>query len=402
MKHILIIAISFSSSLLSFGQLSNFNTITTAVPFLLINPNAQSMGIGDIGVVASSEYYESGLTHNPALLSRNEKLIGCKFSYKPWLRNYVPDINMIDAAFYYAFSKKITLGYSFNYFSLGDITYTDVNGNQIGMFRPKEYYYNLRYAQSLSPNFSLGVGLKYIVSNLTNNIYINGEATHAGKAIAGDIGFDYRKEIAKRETSSWRYDIGASLLNMGNKVKYIDTGGGDFLPMQFSLGTMWTFNKDINSSIRYSIDMAYQCEKLLVPSPPTYGFYNGNRTIIAGKDPNVSVFNGAYQSFYDAPGGSSEEFSEIIHKVGIENRIVFNKESSIALGLGHFSENVRKGNRNYFNVGIGVKYKSVYLNFSKILIYRGYDQNNDLAYFVGPYSSNITIGYKYTFKEKID
>lgn len=63
----------------SYGQNSNINTITTAVPFLLINPNAQSMGIADIGVVAASEYYESGLTQNPALLSRNEKVIGLNF-----------------------------------------------------------------------------------------------------------------------------------------------------------------------------------------------------------------------------------------------------------------------------------------------------------------------------------
>src|SRR5688572_13280297 len=78
------------------------NIINTAVPFLLINPNAQSMGIADIGVVSSREYYESGLTQNPALLSRNEKVAGVKISYKPWLRMLVPDINMYDAGFYYS------------------------------------------------------------------------------------------------------------------------------------------------------------------------------------------------------------------------------------------------------------------------------------------------------------
>jgi len=57
-----------------------------------------------------------------------------------------------------------------------------------------------------------------------------------------------RKEIAKKETSFWRYDIGASIVNMGNKINYLDTGNGDFLPMQLALGTMWTYNKDVNTN----------------------------------------------------------------------------------------------------------------------------------------------------------
>ncbi|MES2395296.1 MAG: type IX secretion system outer membrane channel protein PorV [Bacteroidota bacterium] len=387
----------------SHGQNSNINTITTSVPFLLINPNAQSMGIADIGVVAASEYYESGLTQNPALLSRNEKVIGAKFSYKSWLRHLVPDINMIDANFYYALSKKITLAYSFNSFSYGDISYTNINGNEIGTFKPKELYHNLRYAQSLSPNFSIGLGLKYIVSDLTNGIFINGQPTHSGKAIAADIGLDYRKEIAKKETSFWRYDIGASVVNMCNKINYLDTGDGDFLPMQLALGTIWTYNKDVNTNTRYCIDLAYQCEKLLVPTQPKYSIdANGNRTIIAGKDPYVSVFNGAYQSFYDAPDGASEEFAEIIHKIGIENRFVFNKESSIALRVGHFNENLRKGDRKYFNVGIGGKYKFIYLDAGMILLYKSGNIAGQPVYTLGlqhPYSLNLTIGFKYTFKE---
>lgn len=364
------------------------------------------MGIADIGVVAASEYYESGLTQNPALLSRNEKVIGAKFSYKSWLRHLVPDINMIDANFYYAFRKKITLAYSFNSFSFGDISYTDINGNVTGTFKPKELYHNLRYAQSLSPNFSIGLGLKYIVSDLTNNAFFNGQPTHSGKAIAADIGFDYRKEIGKKETSFWRYDIGASVVNMGNKINYLDTGDGDFLPMQLALGTMWTYNKDVNTTTRYCIDLAYQCEKLLVPTQPKYSLdVNGNRIIIAGKDPNVSVFNGAYQSFYDAPEGASEEFAEIIHKIGIENRFVFNKESSIAFRVGHLNENLRKGNRKYFNMGIGGKYKFIYLDLGMILFYKWYNENGKPAYISGmkhPYSLNINIGFKYTFKDSSD
>jgi hypothetical protein len=383
----------------------DMNTITTAVPFLLINPNAQSMGIGDIGVVAATDYYESGLTQNPALLSRNEKVMGVKFSYEPWLRQLVSDLKIINGSIYYAFNKKITLGYSYNLFSLGQVVFLNANGTPVGgTIHAKEFYHNLKYAQSLTPNLSVGLGLKYIASDLTNNQPMNGEPTHVGRAIAGDLGVDYRKEIAKKETSFWRYDLGVSVLNMGNKIRYTDTAHGDFLPMQLCLGTMWTYNKDVNSTIRYSLDLAYQCEKLLVPTPPVYAFDNtGRQYIAAGKDPDVSVVKGALQSFNDAPDGMREEFEEILHKVGVENRLTFNKESSAALRLGFLNESRRKGNRSYFDLGVGGKYKFIYLDFAMIVPYRQRSPLNP-NYFSGvkpPYSFNVTFGFKYTFKEKV-
>lgn len=397
MKKICSLFIFVLSFQTNFSQNNDLNVITTAVPFLLINPNAQSMGIADIGVVAAEGYYESGLTQNPALLSRNEKVVGVKTSYKPWLRNLVPDINMFDFSTYWAFSKKSALGYSYNRFSLGSVTYTDANGSVIGVGNAWEFCHSLKYAQSITPNLSIGLGVKYIQSNLTNNMNINGKQSHPGKSIAADIGLDYRKDIAKKETSFWRYDIGASIVNMGSKIKYVDSTTGDFLPMLLSVGTMWTFNKNVDADLKYCVDFAYQFEKLLVPTPPTY--YTdiaGNRTIVEGKDPDVSVFKGAVQSFYDAPDGANEEFAEVIHKVGIENRLVFKERSSIAIRAGYFDENRRKGDRKYFNVGAGIKIWFIYLDGGIILYYKQNDQFQSAMNH--PFSWNVTLGYKYTFK----
>jgi hypothetical protein len=369
------------------------------------------MGIADIGVVAASGYYETGLTQNPALLARNEKVIGGKLSYKPWLRHLVADINILDANLYYSINKKITVGYSFNFFSLGTITFTDNNAQKIMTARPKEYYHNFRYAQALSPNFSLGVGLKYIVSDLTNNQPVNGTPTHKGRALAADFGLDYRKEFAKTETSFWRFDIGLAIQNMGNKVKYVDndTVDSDFIPMQLAIGAMLTYTKDINENVRYSIDVAYQAEKLLVPTPPIYATdlngsiqYDsfGDPIILAGKDPNVSAISGALQSFNDAPSGRKEELNEIIHKVGMENRFTFNNAWTAALRTGFFHENELKGNRVYWNIGLGVRYKFIYLDFATILRYKERQFKGDPINVSGikyPYSYNITIGFKHTF-----
>lgn len=412
MKKKLTIIIFLFLSQNTYSQNNQINTITTAVPFLLINPNSQSMGIADIGVVAAYGYYESGLTQNPALLSRNEKVIGGKVSYKPWLRQLVPDINMFDANFYFAFSKKSAIGFSYNLFSLGDITFTDINGNTIGQYRPVENCYKLNFAQSIIPNLSIGLGTKLIRSDLTGGTYINGQATHMGIAIAADLGIDYRKEIAKKERSFWRYDLGASILNMGNKIQYSAISNPyNFLPMQLAFGTMWTYNRDISSHVKHCIDFAYQLEKLLVPTPPIYApDGNGGYEIVKGKDPDVSVLKGAFQSFYDAPGGAKEEFREIVHKLGIENRIIFNGTSSIALRLGYFNESKYKGNRKYATMGLGGKIFDFYLDAGINLLYKGYYNNytgghyyelityqSDIVNFP---SWNFTVGYKYTFKQK--
>lgn len=403
----------------NYSQNNRVNTITTAVPFLTINPNSQSMGMSDIGVVAALGYYESGLTQNPALLSRNEKVIGGKVSYKPWLRQLVPDINMYDLSFYYAFTKKSALGLSCNRFSLGDVTLSDINGNTIGWYRPLESCYKLNFAQSLTPNLSIGLGTKLIRSDLTGGTYINGQATHIGIAIAADLGIDYRKEIAKKEKSFWRYDLGASIVNMGNKIRYSDVGKGDFIPMQLALGTMWTYNWDISPYLRYCIDFAYQLEKLLVPTPPIYAIDstgqlvsdgNGGYQIVSGKDPNVSVFKGAYQSFYDAPGGTKEEMREIIHKFGIENRMMFDENSSVAIRLGYFNESKYKGNRKYLTMGMGGKFMGFYLDAGINLLYKGFYGGNYSSNYqeiivyqsdiINFSSWNFTLGYKYTFKEQ--
>lgn len=385
----------------NYAQNNQMNTITTGVPFLLINPNSQSMGIGDIGVVAASGYYESGLTQNPALLSRNEKVIGGKVSYKPWLRWLVPDINTYDAAFYFAFSKKSALGFSYNLFSLGDITFTDINGNTIGQVNANESCYKISFAQSITPNFSVGLGTKLVISDLTGGVFINGSPTKPGIAIAADLGVDYRREIAKKEKSFWRYDFGASVVNLGNKISYSYTGNtnnANFLPMNLSIGTLWTYNREFSFNVRYCIDLTYQVEKLLVPTPPIYARDsvgnsipdgNGGYKITSGKNPNVSVVQGVFQSFGDAPGGAKEELQEIIHKFGIENRVVFNENSSIAMRLGYFYESKYKGNRKLLNVGIGGQILGFYLDFGKTIA-----STNTAS------TWSINLGYKYTFKSK--
>ena len=75
MKKILILFLSVTLSLNSFSQDvdyddilgGNLNTITTAVPFLLISPDSKSGAMGDVGVATTPD--ASSMHWNPAKLA---------------------------------------------------------------------------------------------------------------------------------------------------------------------------------------------------------------------------------------------------------------------------------------------------------------------------------------------
>jgi hypothetical protein len=99
--------------------------------------------------------------------------------------------------------------------------------------------------------------------------------------------------------------------------------------------------------------------KLLVP---TNAITSGD-TIISGMDPNVSPIVGMIHSFYDAPGGFSEEMSEINIAAGIE----YWYAQQFALRGGFFYESENKGNRKYFTLGAGFRYNILGIDFSYLI-----------------------------------
>ena len=127
-----------AQSQLTRNQLNGgINTITTAVPFLLIAPESRGGGLGEAGAASTPDAYS--MHWNPAKLAFIDKKIGLSVSYTPWLRALVPDINLAYLTGYYKLDKDKAIGASLRYFSLGDITFTDVIGTPIGQFRPNEF-----------------------------------------------------------------------------------------------------------------------------------------------------------------------------------------------------------------------------------------------------------------------
>lgn len=351
------------------------NTITTAVPFLMISPDSRSGGMGDVGCATSTDV--NSIHWNPSKLGFADKKMGIGVSYTPWLRALVPDINLAYLSGYYKTKKSGTIGASLRYFSLGDITFTDVNGATIGQYRPNEFAIDVAYGTKLGKNFSAGGAVRYIYSNLTGGIDVQGQSTHAGQSVAVDVSVLYKKEKVKLGDKKATYGIGLNISNIGAKMTYSDrngNGNSDFIPINMRLGGSLSVNLDDYNTITLSAD----ANKLLVPTPPVYEIAtdslgnptgevkrdaDGNPIIAEGKDPNRGVAEGIFGSFSDAPGGAKEEFHEINYAVGLE----YWYNHLFAVRAGYFYEHPLKGNRQFFTLGAGVKYNVFGLDFAYLI-----------------------------------
>jgi len=331
------------------------NTITTAVPFLQIVPDARGGSMGDVGVATTPD--NGSMFFNPAKYSFAEKKMGVAISYVPWLKKLVNDINLGHLGGFYKIDKSNTIAASLRYFSLGNITFTNEDGVSQGDYQPHEYSFDLAWSRLLSKNFSMAIAGRYIYSNLTLGQYVGGESSKAGQSVAADIALYYRKPLKISGVKKTELAFGMNISNIGAKISYTQSTRKDFIPTNLRLGTAINLDIDEHNSFSLGVDF----NKLLVPTPPIYQIDSlgnnakdpsGNYIIESGMDPNVSIVSGMFQSFYDAPGGFKEEMREINWSVGLE----YWYEKRAAIRMGYFYENQTKGDRQYFTAGIGLRY----------------------------------------------
>ncbi len=341
------------------------NTITTAVPFLLISPDSRGGGMGDVGVATTPD--ANSMHYNPSKYAFIDRDMGFSISYTPWLRNLIDDIHLLYASGFLRYDKKQTLAASLRYFSLGDIIFTDVVGNTTGQYKPNEFAFDLAYSRLLSRNFSGSITLRYIHSDLTGGTYVDGIESHPGNAVSSDVSFYYQNEMSLLDKDGL-FAWGINLSNMGSKISYTENAEKDFLPANLKLGAAYTMEIDEYNKLMLTFDV----NKLLVPTPPTYlndedgnPVYDadGNQVVEFGKDPNVAPVTGVFQSFYDAPGGATEEFREINYSVGAE----YWYAEQFALRAGYFFEHPNKGNRKFFTAGMGLRLNVFSLDFSYLI-----------------------------------
>lgn len=364
------------------GQETNerLNTITTAVPFLIIAPDSRAGALGESGVASTPDV--SSIHWNPAKLAYVKDEFGAAVSYSPWLRGLVDDIFLAYISGYKKIDKMQSIGASLRYFSLGNITFTNEYGDFIQDYEPQELALDVAYSRLLSDRLSGGIALRYINSNLTGGQVSAGASTKPGRAVAVDVSAYYINDDLQVMEKDAEFAFGINVSNIGNKMAYSSTANRDFIPINLRLGPRFTLDLDEFNKISLTLDV----NKLMVPTPPMYD-ENGSGDIKAGKDPNRAVASGMFGSFTDAPGrplqddsgnyllnsdgtyqvkkGSvlTEELREINYAFGLE----YWYGSQFALRAGYFWEHELKGNRKFITLGAGLKYNVFALDFAYLI-----------------------------------
>ena len=391
MKNIFLGLISFlvCNSLLAQGVNPNdlsgqeskldLNTITTALPFMAITPDSRAGGMGDAGTALSGN--SSSIYWNTSMLIFAEDKSEVSVSYTPWLRQLTNDIHLSYLSGYSKIGDRHVAGGSLRYFSLGEITFTDNQGNIIRNDKPNEFELTGSYAFRMGQRTSIGLNGKFVYSNLTGGLVVEGIDSKAAIAGAADLSFTFYNDEARIGKVKGVYTFAATINNLGNKVAYSTQQNRDFIPMNLKIGNSFKAQFDKYNSLTFAVDL----QKLLVPTPmisnarPGYGSLPDDVTF--GKSNDVGVIAGLLNSFTDAPGtpvknenGSYEDntgqvvkgskLKEELSEINICGGLEYWYNNMFAVRGGYFWEAKNKGNRQYFNIGVGLKYNKFGLDFS--------------------------------------
>ena len=346
--------------------------ITTGVPFLLIASDARAASMGDMGVATSVDAYSQ--YWNPSKYVFSESKSGFGLSYTPYLSKLVNDISLGNLTYFNRINERSAFAVSLRYFSLGEIEIIQDEFSQALIEKPNEMTMDISYSLRLADQFSMGVALRYLRSDL--RIQAVDETAKAASSFAVDLSAYYQGEEQNFGDVDGRIRAGAIIQNLGPKIKYDESGSETFLPTNLRLGGGFDFLLDQYNTVSVTAEVT----KMLVPTPPLYGtftdFIDNNengifdegdeqsgqpyQAIIDGKPNDVDFMSGIFQSFSDAPGGFSEELKEFTWALGAE----YKYDDSFALRAGYFNESEEKGARKFLALGAGFKFSGTKVDLS--------------------------------------
>lgn len=343
---------------------NEFNPVNTGVTTLSIAPDARGSGMGNLGAATDPDM--NSQFWNPSKYAFGYSTGGLSLSYTPWLRKIVNDIFLANLAGYWkpGSGDNQAFSASLRYFSLGEVT-TGSGDDYAMTIHPYEFALDVGYSRKLSEKFSMGVVLRYILSDLSYNDTQTGESNTAASAFSVDLSGYYTcfPMVGRNECQfSWGFDIS----NIGTKVSYDHGNTNAFLPTNLRLGANFMFPLADYHTLAFGLDL----NKLLVPTKPREKDYDvstaeGQQEYddAVEKWEHMSPITGIFKSFSDAPGGFKEELQEI--NVSFGGEYSYNQQFFVRAGYNY--ENANKGGRSYFAFGAGFSLNVVQLDASYML-----------------------------------
>jgi hypothetical protein len=359
-KTALFVVLLFAANSIS-AQKKQIKLQSTAVPFMMISPDARSGGMGNLSIAMSPE--ANDLFGNTAKIPYLKDKRGFLINYTPWLKDLgVNDVYLASAGYYKRLNSFSGINSSLRFFSLGDIQFTDDNGQELLSQRPSEFSYDFGYNILLTDALSMGVTLRYIHSRLVQGSYgTSGNNYKAGNTFAGDISLFY-----KQNEDLEGFHAGLVLSNLGGKVSYSnDLKNKYFIPANIGLGVAYLNKFDTENSLEMGVDV----NRLMVPASPS-----SSDAEVVDQYFSQSVVSSWFNSFSNKYGMPLSESLKV--SVGAE----YNYADRFHLRAGYFIDNNKNlGSMQYFTVGSSFQYQQSKFNISYLVPTGGGITRNPLS-----------------------
>lgn len=364
MKNVFKTAVVAAVILFSFA--SAFAVSESAVLFLLISPGARPAGMGEAFVGLADD--ATAVYYNPAGLAfqRGREVT---LMHANWLPQFGNDLFIEFAAYKQHFEGLGTIGVNVTYLNLGKQFQTlEDSPDPVGEFSSYEFAASATYGTQLSEHWGVGIGLRYIYSNLAP--FGAGEEKGDGRAsaFAFDLSTLYKMPFAPR------LSLGVNLSNMGPKITYIDAAQADPLPTNLKVGFAYRLLNDKYNKLTLVGDM----NKMMVnrhkdgTSDPFYeAIFTSPWTIKVAKTTQTSddKTETEYETMFNGiiSGGAEYWYSDMF-----------------ALRAGYYWD--KPGKVTFLSLGAGIQYSLYRFDFSYISADEGHPLANTMRF-------SLSIGF---------
>lgn len=273
--------------------------------FLQMEPSARAASLGG----AFSAVYGkdvNALFYNPAL---NNAQTHRSFSVS--FMNHVNDLRAGFLAYSYHAERLGSLGFGVRYLSWGDLTQTDVQGNETGSFSANDVAFTVGLSRLYSEQLYIGANLHSIISHIDS---------YSASALAVDVGMVYHSVNEQFALSASVNNIGVVLSSLG--------ANDDELPLDFRVG--------VSGKLRH------------LPLMITVTGYNLHN--------------------FDSVIEEANTFDQIMEHVVVGGEFQFSESFNVRFGYNHRRHETLKQKSRLdfagFGFGVGIKVSRVYFDYA--------------------------------------
>ena len=327
----------------------------SAVPFLLIAPNARADGMGEAGAALSDDGSASYWNPGGLAFSKGQEI---SITHSNWL----PQFHLSDLFYeYFAYTQNIedwggTVSGSIIYLNLGSFERRDDQNNNLGTFKAYEFAVTGGYSTKVTTD--LGLNIRFIYSALDPNPSQGQGIKGVGSTVSFDIGTLWKPSsivLPLVGDIEDRFSAGMNLSNLGPKITYIQKSQADPLPTNLRLGLGFKIVKSEFNNLEAVVDFS----RMLVRRYPQVMEMDSTGA------PTSKVIKSSYvddlpKSLFSAWGSGG--LKKVTVAGGLE--YWYGKPKLFALRWGYFYEHPDYGNRKFMTFGAGLRYDIYGFDFS--------------------------------------